>query len=81
MIYGTGVSSKFNVILEGRRKELEQLHSNSSDVSDMLMTFRDEVRCCSMAEFNQWYDLYSTTYKQPTKRRPSILERLQHHDE
>lgn len=63
MIYGDGVSGKYSVIIEGRKRELlldrHKLNHVQLDLRiEQLNAFRHEVQHCKRPDFEQWYQLY-----------------------
>ena len=63
MVYGDGVSGKYSVIIEGRKRELlSNRHTlNSAQIElriEQLNAFRQEVQHCKRPDFEQWYQLY-----------------------
>jgi hypothetical protein len=83
MIHGDGVSSKYSIILEGRRQEIWALPELTPDQkSDQLMDFKDFIRNTDHTEFDEYYELYKDTVRMPpARRRRTIVEDLQTHDD
>lgn len=84
MIHGEGVGAKYHVIIEGRKSELLRgvTPATFQTKTDELMEFKQMIRQCNMAEFNEWYEIYKETFKPlPERRRRTIVEDLQDHDD
>lgn len=77
MVFGTGVSSKYAAIVEGFSHEYDLQYGKPEKDDEVALTrksnivnsFCQEVKYLPMEEFNEYYELYSTTYKLPQPRR------------
>lgn len=61
MIYGDGVGGKYNVIIQGRKRELMMKTANLQEIEkriDLLNEFREHVQHCKHSEFEELYQLY-----------------------
>lgn len=60
-VYGPNVSHMYNVIVEGRKRELQNLTVDENMISDIIADFAQVVKFIKRVDFNELYDFYKDT--------------------